>query len=107
MKRSAPLQRKTRLRARRNKPRSRKTVVRLKGKELLWLRFECYARDRLTCQDCGVKVHWMARFAGDPEAYDMAHIKSRGAGGSDTLDNVVTKCHRCHLLEHSGKLERK
>jgi len=47
-------------------------------------------------------VFYLARFDGDPLAYDMAHIVSRGAGGSDELSNVRTLCHRDHMREHSG-----
>jgi 5-methylcytosine-specific restriction endonuclease McrA len=33
----------------------------------------------------------------------MAHVVSRGRQGPDELDNVVTKCEQCHLVEeHSG-----
>ena len=74
--------------------------VRLTGKKLLWLRFECYARDRTNCQQCGTKTYWMARFDGDPDAYDMAHRRNKRMHG-DTLNNVVTKCHRCLMQEHS------
>ncbi len=54
----------------------------------------------LQCQDCGVRTFYAARFDGDSYAYDMAHIKSRGAGGSDVIENVKTKCHECHMREH-------
>lgn len=33
----------------------------------------------------------------------MAHVVSRGRGGGDVLENVVTNCRDCHLVEeHSG-----
>jgi 5-methylcytosine-specific restriction endonuclease McrA len=78
-------------------------IVRLTGQDLAALRRACWERDQGKCQVCGISTYWQARFAGDPQAYDMAHIKSRGAGGSDTLDNVRTLCHRCHMREHSGQ----
>ena len=32
----------------------------------------------------------------------MAHIKSRGAGGEDAMENTVWKCPYCHIfLEHT------
>jgi 5-methylcytosine-specific restriction endonuclease McrA len=80
--------------------------VRLTGKKLTNLRWSCWIRDLRTCVECMQPTHFTARFPGDPQAYDMAHIQSRGAGGSDTLDNVVTKCHRCHMQEHTKGLKR-
>ena len=77
-------------------------AIRLKGKELAALRLERFRRDNETCLNCGERVYFTARFAGDPLAYDMAHIKSRGAGGSDTISNVETWCHRCHMRFHNG-----
>ena len=78
-------------------------VVRLIGKALHELRRLCWERDKGICQVCGYPTYWTPRFAGDPQAYDMAHIKSRGAGGSDTLDNVKTLCHNDHNLQHAGR----
>lgn len=76
--------------------------VRRKGAALEQLRRQCWLQHNETCQNCGERVYYTARFAGDPLAYDMAHIKSRGAGGSDTLENVRCLCHSCHMQEHSG-----
>lgn len=75
-------------------------IVRLTGVDLANLRRQCWFRDKGECQDCGVRTFYAARFDGDPLAYDMAHIKSRGAGGSDVIENVKTKCHECHMREH-------
>ena len=101
-----PLQRKTRLRARRSKPEVRigkhTGKVRLTGRALELLRHACWGRDHLRCKECGLETYWKPRWEGDPLAYDMAHVVSRGAGGSDTLENVRTLCHRCHMREHAG-----
>ena len=76
--------------------------VRLTGDPLTQLRIDCLRRDRMKCTECGRRVRddvpdWL------PYKAHMAHIKSRGAGGSDTLDNVRTKCGQCHTVEeHSG-----
>jgi 5-methylcytosine-specific restriction endonuclease McrA len=78
-------------------------TVRLSGKAMEGLRRSRFAYDRGFCQDCGKSTFFTPRFDGDPDAFDLAHIRSRGAGGSDTLDNVVTKCHRCHMREHAGR----
>lgn len=99
-----PLKRHTRINPKRSTPRRRKTVVRLTGPALRQLRADCWCRDHCDCQICGMFTHYAPRYDGDPFAYDMAHIVSRGAGGSDTLDNVRTLCHRCHMAEHNGKL---
>lgn len=104
MKRSAPLQRKTRLRARRSKPRTHKLVPRLTGEALHLLRNDCWNRDRGRCQDCGKVLYYSARFDGDPDAYDMAHRRNKRMYG-DTLENVRTLCHRCHMQEHTKGLK--
>lgn len=31
---------------------------------------------------------------------DPAHIKSRGAGGDDTADNLLPLCRPCHRIQH-------
>ncbi len=68
--------------------------VRLTGKALERLRQECFERDNWTCT-CGCG-------RGAPLVLDMAHIKSRGAGGSDCLSNVKTMTHECHMRAHNG-----
>lgn len=78
-------------------------IVRLYGRALAKLREQCWDRDKGICQATGEKLYWEARFPGDPLAYDMAHIKSRGAGGSDILENVRALSHEAHLREHGGK----
>ena len=70
------------------------------------LRLACFERDGYRCQHilpddvkfapqsysrrCLLPVSW--------ESGHMAHVKSRGAGGPDTLENVLTKCAHCHLV---------
>ena len=68
--------------------------IRLRGSKLEALRRECFERDGYVCT-CGCKepVTW--------EDGDMAHIVSRGAGGSDILSNVKTMAHVCHMREHT------
>jgi 5-methylcytosine-specific restriction endonuclease McrA len=75
--------------------------VRLSGEALRNLRRACWERDQGLCHDCGNPTYYEARYDGDLLAYDMSHVKSRGAGGSDALENVVCKHHACHLLEHA------
>ena len=77
-------------------------TMRLTGHALTALRDERFALDNFRCVNCGRKVNddlpdWDKRKA------HLAHIISRGAGGSDTIENTRTKCRDCHLeLEHAG-----
>ena len=75
-------------------------IVRLWGAAVGKLRNDCFERDQFKCQECGrgVSPH---TFEGAQDHADMAHIIGRGAGGSDTLDNVRTLCHECHMIEHT------
>ena len=80
--------------------------VRLTGENLKELRRACYDRDQGYCCECFNPVsdnlpEW------HPNRYHMAHLKSRGAGGSDSLDNVRTLCASCHMKEHAGRGGRK
>ena len=34
------------------------------------------------------------------------HIKSRGAGGDDTEDNLIELCWLCHIKVHSGEINK-
>ena len=77
------------------------TILRLKGDPLSKLREACLRRDGGLCVCCGRPVRdnvpdW------HPDKYDMAHIKSRGAGGEDVLSNLKTMRHECHMREHNG-----
>ncbi len=74
-------------------------IERRTGKDMKSLRTACLYRDGTKCRECGVTV-WDHLPDYHPQKYDMAHIKSRGAGGSDVLENVKTLCHQCHMLEH-------
>lgn len=75
--------------------------VRMFGAALSKLRRDCWERDHGWCRECQIATSFEARFDGDPGAFDMAHIQSLGAGGSDTLENVRTLCHKCHMEEHN------
>jgi len=41
-------------------------------------------------------ITWLNAPEEHPRKADMAHVKSRGAGGQDILSNVRNLCHRCH-----------
>ena len=72
-------------------------IVRLYGKDMEALWEAMYERDKGRCQKCQVYV---SRYSNDSLQAEMAHIKARGAGGSDTLDNVRLLCRACHRREH-------
>ena len=67
--------------------------IRLKGEALAALRRECFTRDGWCCVLCGAPVSWASGH--------MMHRKSRGAGGSDVIDNVDTGCGNCHQKSHN------
>jgi 5-methylcytosine-specific restriction endonuclease McrA len=79
--------------------------VRLSGQALEDLRKRVYRRDGGRCQwkDCGI---WLPFYGSVFNRAHMAHIKSRGAGGSDELSNVRLLC-PCHHLgaEHTKGLQ--
>jgi 5-methylcytosine-specific restriction endonuclease McrA len=71
-------------------------VIRLKGPALAALRRARFILDRWKCVDCGRPVSWASGH--------LSHLVSRGAGGSDVIENVRTKCGDCHLVgSHNPK----
>lgn len=81
-------------------------IVRLEGDDLTALRTQCFVRDKFRCTECGRPVSPYAPEWAYSRAH-MAHIIGRGAGGSDTLDNVTTKCQGCHMVaEHNPRSVR-
>ena len=47
------------------------------------------------CQNCG---------AYNEEGWHVHHIKTKGSGGDDVAENLVTLCPACHTKVHSGEL---
>jgi len=90
-------------RRRRNGEPGKLGIVRLYGAKLRQLREDCWNRAQGICERCFSALYYEPRFDGDPIAYDMAHKKSRGAGGSDVLENVECLCHSCHMKAHAGR----
>lgn len=43
---------------------------------------------------------------GRPGAVHVHHIRSRGAGGDDVLENLISLCPECHDLVHRGRIPR-
>ena len=84
----------------------KKKAIRLKGKAYTLFRKAVYERARGMCDECGLPAPLLddGRFNVFTCGH-VAHIRSRGAGGGDTLDNVKWKCWECHLvLEHTKGL---
>ena len=73
--------------------------VRLKGEALEVLRRYRFTMDGWRCVDCGRAVGWVSGH--------LSHTVSRGAGGSDTIENTRTRCEDCHLVhQHNPKSVR-
>jgi 5-methylcytosine-specific restriction endonuclease McrA len=74
--------------------------IRLKGKALKALRESAYQRDLGRCVKCDKPLP----LYGDifTRAH-LSHIKSRGAGGGDTLENTQIKCYQCHIVKEHCK----
>lgn len=105
MKRSAPLRRTTRLApvSKRRRERSgvpgKLGIVRLFGSDMTELRLQCFERDGYRCVDCGSAVIFER---GYQQSGEMAHVRTKRNNG-DTLENVRTKCGKCHFREHNPK----
>jgi len=69
--------------------------IRRKRDLIAWrmLRVEAAERDGWLCQDCG-----------QGDTLDIHHIKKRGQGGKDELDNLITLCRVCHAAKHGRKV---
>ena len=77
-------------------------TLRLTGKKKTEFRKAVAERALEFCEICGVHAprlwrgHFNRLWCGH-----VAHIKSYGAGGGDTMDNVKWKCNHCHIeIEH-------
>ena len=71
--------------------------IRLNAQEMKELRQNAFARSGGQCENsvtpkgdrCPVRIYWGTG--------QLAHIVSRGRGGSDELKNVLMCCAECHL----------
>lgn len=82
-------------------PNPKNKPIRLKGKKYTEFRKDLADRAGEQCETCGIPVPRL--FNGYFHAYwcgHVSHIKSRGAGGSDTMDNVKWECFECHSAKH-------
>ena len=84
-------------------PQPKNKPVRLKGKKKAEFKARVYKRDGGKCQDpkCDTPDRVLPRSGSVFEFAHLSHIKSYGAGGGDTMDNVKWKCNHCHIeIEH-------
>jgi len=89
-------------------PQPKTAPVRLKGKAYAEFRRQVYEDCLGKCAECGqyaplgISGLFDLRLCGH-----VAHIKSHGSGGGDTIDNVRWLCAKCHLEgEHGPKWSR-
>ena len=66
----------------------------LPDKEYHELRLKIHAKQLFCCLKCGFYTGF--------EIFHLHHIKSRGAGGKDTEENLIGVCFRCHTKIHMG-----
>ena len=86
-----------RYKPRRHKESWRSGKVRLSGPEMAVLRQDAFNRSHGQCENsvtnerdrCPVRIYW--------GSFHLAHIISRGRGGSDTIENVLACCPDCHF----------
>lgn len=71
--------------------------IRLNGREMAQLRQDCFVRSRGFCENsidgkrCLTRVNWVTGH--------LAHIQSRGRGGSDSKENCLFVCVPCHKAD--------
>lgn len=97
--RRSPLKKKPR-RAYESAPWRRKKI-RLDAKGMLELRQDALYRSGLRCENsidgerCNKRIAW--------HNFHLAHIVSRGRGGSDCLKNVLAACQECHFEDTANR----
>jgi 5-methylcytosine-specific restriction endonuclease McrA len=69
--------------------------INLMPKDYALLRDKLYRTQHQCCDVCG---SWK-----NLNMLDVHHKKTRGAGGSDTLENCSLVCRKCHNDIHDGK----
>jgi hypothetical protein len=86
------------------RPQPKHKAIRLIGKAYTDFRKNVHNRAHGMCEKCG---DWSPYLLGGRfdliQCGHISHIKSRGAGGSDTMDNGEWLCFWCHRAKHDGK----
>lgn len=78
-------------------------IVRLTGKDMVQLRRDVFERDGYRCKHF-IPPNMRAQFCNKLVSWEyghLCHIKSRGAGGSDTTENTFVGCAECHMKSHN------
>ena len=71
--------------------------LKLSRKDWLDQKHKLYLREFGLCQGCGRWINLAESHA--------HHIKTRGAGGGDELENLALLCWKCHRAVHDGRLK--
>ena len=84
----------------------KKKRIKATPKEWKELRRQVFEREKGICQICGqyAPLHDMDGNYDPFTCGDACHIKSRGAGGDDVLDNLRWVHHTGHMKEHAGEI---
>jgi 5-methylcytosine-specific restriction endonuclease McrA len=88
------------------KPDPKPQRIKLNSKDYSELRKKVWKKQNGLCAECG---QWV-KLDGDTifNTAHLAHIKSRGSGGSDVESNVRILCPFCHLqIEHGPQWSKK
>lgn len=64
--------------------------IRLKGKAYRKLMIKAWEKDKGLCQECGVYTEESPH-----------HIIFKSQGGSDTMENLILLCQKCHWKKHN------
>ncbi len=65
----------------------------LKGADMSARREHVFQRDHYRCVKCGSRL-----------SLEADHIKSRGQGGDDSMENLQTLCRACHKIKHNREV---
>lgn len=83
--------------------RPKKKPIRLKGAAYTKFRKQVHDRAKGVCEVCGMAAPLVGFNCGT-----VSHIKSRGSGGGDTLDNVRWEhWDMCHSKKHGPRWSKK
>ncbi len=85
------------------RPNPKSKPIRLEGEAYAQFRKSVHVRESGICEGCNRYAPLLVNGVFDEFLCGhVAHIKSRGAGGGDTLKNVRWLCFKCHRGKHAG-----